>query len=183
MIAAIVGCGGSADNWLDHMADYLPIERNILTYGVNDAAKWGWGFDKLIVVNGPNQFTSERLNTISATTTGEFLTHAPKAWEGYFPNATLLTLREFHGHRLQHGFIYKSKTSPFVAMSLAVDDGAKEINLFGVDFNDHKIYRRGTKAGDHEMSKYARYAELLDQAGVKVRVTKESALSKFMDTI
>jgi len=176
MIASIVGCGPSGANW------WKRIKEDV-AYGVNDCYKWGMGVHKLIIVNGPNQFAPSRLDTIKSIETPEFCTHAPKAWSAYFKDTTWLTLREFYGHRLHKGFIYKSKTSPFVAMSLAADDGATEINLFGVDFNDHHIYRKGTKAGDHEMSKYARYAELLSEKGVKVRVTKESALSKFIDTI
>lgn len=187
MIAAVVGCGESAKNWAHHTAvsDYFAFDRDLMVYGVNDAEKWGWSFDKLVVVNGPHQFTTDRMEYIRKCPASKLYTHAPAAWTAYFPTANRIRLTEFNPHalRLKKDLIYKSKTSPFVAMSMAFNDGATEINLFGVDFNYHKVFHRGTRPGDKEIERYVQFSEKLAKAGTKVRVTKESALSKFIDTI
>ncbi len=179
MVAAVIGCGPSAIHW-----DPFKCERS---FGVNDAiGKFPkFGFDHLIVVNGPHKFTNGRLATIINTPQFEFHTNAIGSWGQYFPNGKQIKITEFHdGIKVLRGhLIYHSKTSPIIAMSMAFNAGADHINVFGADFNDHPHFRKGMKEGDREIKLYAKFGELLDKQGCKVRVTKESALSAYFDTI
>lgn len=179
MTAAVIGCGASAKWWWKQVK-----EDGAGSYGVNDAGKHGMGFHNLIVVNGPHKFGPDRMQYITACQKHQnFFTNLPLAWsKNGIKHPIPIQISQFYGKRLQKDRIVFSKTSPFVAMSMAYNDGFDDIRLFGIDFNDHKTFRAGERYGDHEIEQYAKFAELAAKEGVKIRVTKESALSKFIDT-
>lgn len=177
MIASVIACGSSGKDWGAINYD--------LAIGVNDMYKFGRYPDWLVVVNMPSKFEGQRLRTIQVTHPARFLTHSVRAWKQksvsnpeYIKNLT-----GFHQRvtMIRKGFIYTSKTSPIVAMSLAYNAGANEILLWGVDFKDHSKYREGTSAGNKEIAVYRKFIELLDKKGVKTYLgSSGSALEKWI---
>lgn len=177
MVVSIIGCGSSGKDWANAHCD--------LSIGVNDMYKFGYHPDWLVVVNMPSKFEGQRLRTIQQTQPTRFLTHSIRAWaqKGVSKPEYIKNLTGFHTRvtMIRQGFIYTSKTSPIVAMSLAFNEGAKEVILWGVDFKDHSKYREGTSAGNKEIAVYRKFIELLDKKGVKTYLgSSGSALEKWI---
>lgn len=158
MKIAVIGCGQSAAKWGEKKFD--------LSIGVNDAAKWGYPLDQLVLVNFQRKFLPPRLKTILSTNARTVWTHTNK-WHHSFPHAVVIRLTSFNGN-VRNDLIYCSKTSPIVAMSLAVKQGASEVIIYGVDMLTHQSYRVGTKSGDYEIKTYLKFFECLKKRGVKV---------------
>lgn len=157
MTTAIIGCGQSAQHWGESKFD--------LSIGCNDAGKWGYSLDQLVIVNFKSKFDKTRLETILKTKAKVFI-HT-STWKKDIPSANTIKLTLFNG-KVRDGFIYHSKTSPFVAISLAVKQGANDIVLYGIDMLNHKAYRQGTRAGDYEIKTYLKFFEELKKQGVRV---------------
>lgn len=182
MRASIIACGSSAQNWYNVPCD--------LSIGCNDMCKFGVHPDWLVVVNMPGKFEAvknggvNRLKTIIYTRPERFLTHSVKSWVKWFPKAEYIKNRAaFHerAKTLQKGFNYTSNTSPIIAMSLAVNAGATELILWGIDMKDHRDYSEGTKDGNKEIKIYTKFIELLEKKGVKVYLgSGGSALEKYV---
>jgi hypothetical protein len=66
------------------------------------------------------------------------------------------------------GMHYSLRTSPIVAMSVAVNLGATKLILFGVQFTNHKTYNAGEKKGDHEVRQYLKFFDALRKIGAEV---------------
>jgi hypothetical protein len=158
MIVSVVGCGSSAQYW-----HKVPVDLSI---AVNDAFKFGHQPDQLVVINFERKFTPQRLAIIKSTKPKRMFTHT-STWKKHFPNAEVIRLSPFNGF-VRKGMIYKSKTSPIVAMSLAVNQGAKELILWGIDFETHKSYNKNNKQGQYEISVYLKFIEQLNKQGIKV---------------
>lgn len=158
MNVAIIGCGSSAAHWGKNKFD--------LSIGVNDAAKWGYPLDQLVLINFQRKFTPDRLRVIMATKCSTVWTHTA-TWQKPFPHAVVVKLTQFNGN-VRNDLVYCSKTSPMVACSLAVRQGAKTLVIYGVDMINHQAYRAGTKSGDYEIKTYTKFFEQLDKRGVKV---------------
>lgn len=158
MIVSIIACGDSARDWFKTPCD--------LSIGVNDAFKFGAQPDQLVIINFERKFTHERLKTILATRPTKVWTHT-STWQKHFNNAVVMRLTTFSGY-VRDGLIYSSKTSPIVALSLAVKQGATEIILWGIDMLTHKTYRKGTKDGDYEIKNYLKFIEQIKKRGIKV---------------
>lgn len=157
MTIAIVASGESAKDWWKTPHD--------LSIGVNDCLKHGHDVDQLVIVNFPRKFTPDRMKSILKSK-AKVWTHT-SAWRAHFPKAEIIRLSPFAGY-VRKGHIYCSKTSPIVAISLAVIAGAKDIILWGCDYKSHANYRQGTKAGNHEISVYQKLFEGLNKIGVNV---------------
>lgn len=157
MKVAVVGCGPSAKQWGETKFE--------LSIGVNDAIKWGYKLDQLVLVNFQRKFTHERLQHI-INTKAKVWTHT-SAWNKHFPDSVIIKLTSFNGN-IRNDLIYCSKTSPMVAMSLAIKQGASEITVFGVDMLTHQAYRAGTKQGDYEIKKYIQFFDQIRKRGVKL---------------
>lgn len=158
MIVSIIACGESAREWYKTPCD--------LSIACNDAFKFGHQPDQLVIINFQRKFDQKRLETILATRPKKVWTHT-STWQKHFNNAVLMKLTTFSGY-VRDGMIYCSKTSPMVAISLAVKQGATEIILFGIDMLNHKTYRKGTKDGDYEIKNYLRFFGELKKRGVKI---------------
>ena len=158
MKVAIIGCGESARYWGRNQFD--------LSIGVNDCFKFGYTPSQLVVINFERKFTPDRLKTILATRPKKVWTHT-STWKRHFSDAEVIKLSPFNGY-VRNGLIYSSKTSPMVALSLAVKQGATEIVIYGIDFQNHPSYRQGTKQGDHEVKNYLKFFEQLSKRGIKV---------------
>lgn len=158
MIVSIVGCGQSASEWFKTPCD--------LSIGVNDMFKFGVHPDQLVIINFERKFTSDRLKTILSTRPKKVWTHT-STWTKHFTNAAVIKLSPFNGY-VRDGMIYSSKTSPIVALSLAVHQGATDIIIWGIDFISHAAYKKGTKQGDYEVKTYLRFFDQLEKRKIKV---------------
>jgi len=153
----IVACGSSAKHW----------NGSGYSIGVNDSFKWGHKINDLIVVNHPGKFSNEpdRFKTIVESKPDRFISHT-WMWKAHFPDMIKIHPSKYHV-RIRQGNYYSSVTSPFVAISHAFNIGAKEIVLWGVDFIDHRYYKKGTKEQSREVDNYRRFIQALERHGVK----------------
>lgn len=156
MIYTVVASGDSAKNW---------IPRGT-TIGVNDALKWGRDTDILILVNAPGKF-KERLDIIKKSK-AKVLTNSVNMWRPYFPNCQKIERLISFNAKILKNFVYMSQTSPIIAISYAIKQGAKEIILYGVDFVNHRKWSKGTKAGDREIKIYCKFFAECERIGVKI---------------
>lgn len=173
MTFSIVACGESAKDWIP----------NGTSIGVNDAFKFGKKLDYLVVVNSPVKFYPsskngmiDRLKTITATKPDRFFCHQSN-WIGYFPNYELIHMRNFVG-TYRKGKIYSSKTSPFVAITLAASLGATEIIIWGVDMLNHHKFSPGKRDFDIELGYYRLLFEQLEQNGIRCFIGNENTIFK-----
>lgn len=157
MIATVVALGNSARNW----------QPRGLTIGVNEYLMWGRQADVMVIVNAPHKFSHQEMTYIQQHR-GKMVTNSPRQWSKYFPGAEPLKhMGAFH-LRVSQGRIYHSVTSPMIAISYAMQRGADEVIIWGVDMVDHPKYKAGTKAGDHEIAIYKRFFESCGKLGVKI---------------
>lgn len=175
MTVSIVACGESAKDW-----NKIPVDLSI---GVNDAWKFGFPTDYLVVVNSPFKFHprldnkyTDRLKVITDSKPKRFFCHNIN-WKKWLPKAELLSFRPFIG-TYRKGRIYSSKTSPFVAITLAASLGAKEIILWGIDMTNHQTYSPGKRGFNIEFEYYKLLFEQLQQAGVKVWIGDQNTVLK-----
>lgn len=180
MTVSVIGCGDSAKEWFK-----TPVHMSI---GVNDAFKFGHQFDYLVCVNSPLKFFPsakngrvDRLKTITETKPKKFYCHDSR-WKDHFANYQLLTMRPFIGKYIK-GRIYSSKTSPFVAITLAASLGATEIIIWGVDMITHHKFSALAPAKhqrdfDLELSYYMILFEELEKHGIKCYVGNENTVLK-----
>jgi hypothetical protein len=166
----IVACGSSAANW-------IPRGHCI---GVNDAAKWGKPLDSLLCCNRPQQFNSERLQTIINTKVENFYSWKP-VWSEHFPNWKKLRLLHWSGTLYDFSKdtdfpCYSSDSSPIIAITLAYHLGAKEIILWGVDMLNHHTFHPGNPYSKREMDVYLDVIGQMQNKGVKVYLGSEGSV-------
>lgn len=170
MTASIVALGPSAKDWFKVPHDF--------SVGVNDAAHWGKDPDHLVIVNFERKFHSERLKVIKGTK-AQVWTHT-HTWKKHFPDAKVIKLTPF-SINFRKGMYYSLRTSPIVAMSVALNLGATKLILFGIDFKNHKAYNKGEKKGDHEIRTYLKFFESLRKQGIEIFLGGEgSALESYL---
>lgn len=169
MIVSVVACGESADGWCATPYDY--------SIGVNDAYKWGTGFNELLLINQPKSFTPVRLETIKSTKFDKVLTHSG-TWDKIFPQNERIRLQSFSKHLIK-GRVYSSKTSPFVALSLAFNLGATDIILHGVDLVNHPAIK--DKLLNYEIRQIQNFTRMMADQGTKTWLAKDyGALTKIL---
>lgn len=169
-VFTIIASGSSAQHW----------QPKGTCIGVNDAFKWGHYFDQLLLINNPKSFTADRLDLIRKTPHQKLWVHND-SWKPFFKEYELLRMQSFSKH-LKKGHVYSSKTSPFVAMSLAFNQHATDIIIWGVDLLDHKVFHPGNKLQDYELRQYEKFCRLLSGHGCKVWLgAKGSALERFLN--
>lgn len=173
MTAVVIGLGSTAKDWFNNPHD--------LSIGCNDAAKFSKDPDWLVLIDSKVGFKREpeRVEIISKTKAKRVFTNGP-TWKKEFPYYEEVRLQMFSKH-LKKGHVYCSKSSPFVATSLAFNAGAKSIVLFGVDFKSHPLLKKGNKLFDYEMRQWERFCRLIADQGTQVFVSSDySELSKFL---
>lgn len=154
--------------------------------GVNDCSKWGYPVDYLVLLNTPAQFQQSRQMDIVRTQFKTLFTTIKSHWTKFFEShgdkVNEILIRKWSPTtKLSKYYIYHSKTSPLVAMSLAYNMGATEIVLWGVDFKTHHRYREGQQYFIGEMRQYQTFIQALEKSGVKVYLGAEgSALGKIV---
>lgn len=157
MIATVIALGNSALHW---------VPRG-LTIGVNEYLMWGKQADVMLIVNAPHKFSADEMKFIRQHK-GKLVTNSARQWGKVITGAEPLKhMGAFH-LRVTKGRIYTSSTSPMVAISYAIQQGADEVILYGVDMCNHPKYKIGSKAGDHEIDVYKRFFSSCDKIGVKI---------------
>lgn len=161
MIISIVASGESAKDWHKVKCD--------LSIGCNDSARWGKDPDLLVLVNARRKFR-ERLDIIKQTQAKRVFVSSLKEWSLIFPKAERLKrMIEYHQRtRIRIGAQYTMRTSPIICISLALEAGATDIILWGVEFLNHRSVRIGTKKGDREVLLYLDFFKKIEALGVRI---------------
>jgi hypothetical protein len=173
MTAHIVASGETAKHW----------DGQGFSIGVNDAWKWGHKLNWLVCINHPSKFSNEpeRMKIIKNSTPERFFSHT-ESWRHNFPNMQKIRLTRPYG-RLRRGVYYHSSTSPFAAMSVAFNnlDNLKELVLWGVDFQNHKVFHPKSRSHRPEIDAYKRLCEGLNKHGIEIYLgAPGSALESFL---
>lgn len=184
MVINIVAVGESAWDWYKTPCDY--------SIGVNDCGKWMAAVNELLIVNSPKMFPPERLETIKRTKFDKVKTNSHN-WDKIFPpniypGNEVIRLQAFSKH-LKKGHIYSSKSSPFVAMSLAFNMGATDIILHGVDMVNHKVFNPNNvqrssegRMFDYEVRQIQNFTRMMADQGTKTWLSKDyGALTKILN--
>jgi hypothetical protein len=150
--------------------------------GVNDAAKWGYGLDYLLLLNSPGQFQQSRLETILKTKVKKVYTNLEPVWKKHFDNTHKIHLRKWSvGEKISPNYIYHSHTSPFVGISLAYSWGFNKIVLWGVDLMTHRHFGIGQNKHFPEVNKFRTFALALKEKGVRVFIgSRGTAMDEFL---
>lgn len=175
MTVSVIACGESSKEWFKTPCD--------LSIGVNDAVKHGHEVNYLVVVNSPIKFHptvkngyTDRLKIITNSKPDRFFCHDHR-WRGYFPKAELLAMKSYNG-TYRKGRIYSSRTSPFVAITLAASLDTTDIILWGLDMLSHHTYAPGKKEFQSEFFLYKCLFDELKKAGIKVWLGNENTVFK-----
>lgn len=164
----IIGCGATAAFW----------DGQGHSIGVNDCFKYH-PVESLVLVNTPNKFSPDRMQVIRNSEPEKVYAHNAQ-WKSYFPKMQLIQPKQFLG-RLRRGDIYHANTSPFVAMSIAFNQGAKELILWGVDFKTHRFMSPGSGYLKAELNAYESLINALERNGCSVFLgSEESELNKIL---
>jgi hypothetical protein len=167
MIISVIGLGQTAEGWHNTPCD--------LSIGVNDCARFGKNTDWLVVIN--RKFPTDREAIIKASECKKVFTTIDY-WKKQFPKAEWIRLQQFSKH-VKKGHVYSSKTSPFVALSLAFNAGARDVILFGVDLVSHPVIK--DKLRDYELRQFERFCRAIVAQGTRVWVSSyDSSLSRFL---
>lgn len=145
-----------------------------ITVGVNDINKH-FEVDYLVCVDRPNRFNYERLETMT-NSNAKFLSQCSE-WSNIVKNFEHIKLSA--GARgnlndIDNSFPF-SNNSTFVAVCLAYKLGAKEISIFGADFNTHPNFK--DNGLEMVLKDFKRLFEFLKSKGVKINITKQSRLN------
>ena len=162
MIYTVVGCGPSAALW----------EPNGISIGSNDCEKWGRPVDYLVLANHPGKFKGDRLEIIKRTKASVQCTSASQ-WKALLPNAFQLLRAVSFNTRILPGFVYTSRTTPIMCVSLAIRMGAKKIIMWGCDMMSHHTYYKGSRHGDAEIALYKRFFADCKRINVEVYLGQE----------
>lgn len=149
-----------------------------ISIGVNDVWRY-YPTDYLVVVDRPDSFNNEpeRLKVIKESKPILFFSHLPE-WR--FMNGYVeMKLANHRGDLSEIKTKYPySISSPYCAVAIAYKLGAKEIDIYGVDMNNHHAIKNEIR--DKEIERFKELFRLIQKDGVKIRVTQESSLSKII---
>jgi len=172
----IIGLGSTSKYW-DGVGPSI---------GVNDMKRLGFDPTYLLIVNTPSQFAPDRMEYIKATKPHKFYTDQPNTWGKLFPSIPVIQINSriwANSNKLQkisRNYLYHSKTSPFLAISMAFAWGFNEIILWGVDMVDHHRYKPGEGAFLNEYASYKSFCASLKEAGCNVYLGHEGSNLKFL---
>jgi hypothetical protein len=169
----VCGCGTSVLK--------LPDPGQWLTIGVNDIGRL-FQPTYLVVVNPRGQFKHERFRYVESTRARAVFTQVELGID--HPQVVRLRLGKYGGTDFTDSdCLHYTQNSPYVAVCLAVQMGAKRIGLIGVDFTEDHFFG---KTGSHPLARklaeidreYARLAEALSDRGVElINLGKQSRLT------
>lgn len=156
------------------------IPSNNIRIGVNDIAPQ-YNVDYKVVVDAPHRFTKERLHTIIQFPAKKFFTHLP-VWQTLVNNVELFkccngrgNLKRFDTH------VSYSNNSPYVAVIIAYKLGAKRINIYGADFNNHHSLKGSNR--ETALKHFKALVQLLNEKEVNVFTASQSSLAYFVPVL
>lgn len=157
----VCGCGSS----LNELAE----PSSFITIGVNDVGRM-FQPDYLLVLNGRNQFSSDRFRYVAESQAQAVFTHLNLGIQ--HPNIVRFTLGQRGGVDVSNPQrLPFTRNSPYVAVCLAIHMGAKRIGLIGVDFTENHFFAhtgRHKLAG--ELSRIKAEYERLWEASAKLGI-------------
>jgi hypothetical protein len=157
MTFTVVGCGPSAALW----------EPNGISIGSNDCEKFGRPVDHLVLANAPRKFVGDRFN-VTKRSKAQVHTTSRSQWFGTFPRCLQLTRVVSFNTRILNGYVYTSRTTPIMCVSLAIRMGAKKVIVWGCDMLTHHAFYEGSKRGNAEIALYKKFFEQCKKIGVEV---------------
>lgn len=162
---SILGLGESLKNF---------SPNGSITIGVNDIYKH-FPSDYIVCVDKPDRFSPERLNTIKSSAHKKFFSHLPE-WHPIISNFQLIKLYQGRGifTNLDSDSIAYGISSPIVACVIAYKMGAKQIDLYGVDFNTHPQFVNRNL--DRAIKEFLLLNAEFKKKGIKMTCQKESRL-------
>ncbi|HUP03498.1 MAG TPA: glycosyltransferase [Bryobacteraceae bacterium] len=171
----VCGCGSS-------LAEVEAPER-FVTVGVNDVGRL-FQPDYLVVVNPRSQFSGDRFQFVENSRASAVFTHLDLGIS--HPNIVRFRLGRRGGTDWSDpAALPYTRNSPYVALCLALQMGARRIGLIGVDFTEHHFFGptgRHSLAGEVAQinREYEALALACRQMGVEVcNLSAESRLTAF----
>lgn len=161
----VCGCGTSLN-------DYNEFEGHI-TIGVNDAGR-KIPCKYLVVVNEPHSFKWDRWKHIENNNSTYVFTHLPQLPLLKIESRIVINLGRHGGVNVDnYGFIDYTTNSPYMAVILAYQMGARKIGLIGVDFTLNHFFG---ETGKHQISReidlildqYNNLGKALLQKGIRI---------------
>ncbi len=169
----VICCGESSKDY---------VNTGNVTVGVNDCYRI-YPVDYLVCVDLPKAFSKERLRQILNSRPIKFYSFLNE-WKPLMKTYEKITLANGSGNlkQLNTDKVCYSNNSAFVAVVMAYKLGAKEINLYGADFNTHPNFKDANNL-KKTLKEFKELNKLLSLNGCKLMVTKESRLSDFIPCI
>jgi len=159
MTCNIIALGPTGRQW----------DGNGYSIGVNDVWRYGKPTDAILCVNVfASEPDRERIVSESRPKYG-FYSGNIRHWMKR-PDYIRMQMRTFYG-KYEKGQIYTSKSSPFIAVTLAACLGFDEIILWGVDMIDHKILNG--KLLDFELQNWKDLYTGIGKCGIKLYLAKD----------
>jgi hypothetical protein len=169
----VCGCGDSLNE--------LTNPEQFLTIGVNDVDR-RFHPDYLVVVNPRSQFKGDRFRYIETSRAKYIFTQLELGLST--SQVVKFRLGRYGGTDLSDPeLLHYTNNSPYVAVCLAVQMGARRIGLLGVDFTDHHFF---AKTGRHPLAaslqrineEYKKLSTALASQGIElVNVSHQSRLT------
>lgn len=161
MKISIIACGDSAKDWHKVKVDH--------SIGVNDAFKFGYPTDSLLLANWPVKFPQHRLNIIKASSP-KIVYSSVEQWRAFFPNMIKIKLNSWDGHLYpeRKDEFSHSNTSPFIATSIAYKMWAKDIILWGIEFVNHATFHKDNPQTKNEIRAWRGMIDALKKVNVNV---------------
>lgn len=160
----VCGCGESLKT--------LRAPQRVLTIGVNDVGR-RFTPDYLVVVNPRSQFAPERWPHVAATQARAVFTQLPDLGLAH-PQVVRFRLGRAGGTDFTDPDVLPhTRNSPYVAVGLAVQMGARRIGLLGVDLTEHHFFGpTGRHPLAHRLAQidleYGRLAAALRERGIEL---------------
>jgi len=161
----VCGCGTSLNLYENF--------KNHITIGVNDASSKVY-CKYLVVVNEPKNFKRGRWENVHQNTADYVFTHLPSLQQAEENKKVIINLGSRNGVNLDnYGFIDYTNNSPYMAIIIAYQMGAKKIGLIGVDFTPHHFFG---ETGVHTLNRdleniinqYSNLGKALTDRGIKI---------------
>jgi len=156
----------------ESIVNYSP--SNIETIGVNDIYKH-YSTDHVVCIDPPNRFDNIRIRTISESRPKTFFSQLD-IWKPLVHNFKKIDFAIGRGKfdELDSDRVCYGCSSPLVATVIAYKMGAKEIELFGVDFNTHPNFVGRTL--ERSVNEFILLKKELNKRGVVLKTQPQSIL-------
>lgn len=170
----VCACGSSLNDYTDF--------NNHVTIGVNDAGTKVW-CKYLVIVNEPKTFKWNRWPSVKMNNSDFVFTHlSDLPIDNPEGRRIVINLGKYEGLDLDnHGFIDYTTNSPYMAIIIAYQMGARKIALVGVDFTPNHFF---AETGDHVIMReiervkeqYSNLGKSLISKGIKIANLSQTSL-------